>query len=111
MSKKIIQIIPAPSGMYAEYRTDEGEIEHIPVVSLMLVDDDGLQYLSPATFDAEYGAVSYTHLDVYKRQHHHKLDLIVRIVQIKGCNLRCLIQMLHVSVCFEHLINIPFPIF
>lgn len=55
MSKKIIQIIPAPSGMYAEYRTDEGEIEHIPVVSLMLVDDDGLQYLSPATFDAEYG--------------------------------------------------------
>ena len=55
MSKKILQIIPAPSGMYAEYRTDEREIEHIPVVSLMLVDDGGLQYLSPATFDAEYG--------------------------------------------------------
>ena len=55
MSKKILQIIPAPSAMYAEYRTDEGEIEHIPVVSLMLVEDSGLQYLSPATFDAEYG--------------------------------------------------------
>lgn len=55
MSRKILQIIPAPSGMYAEYRTDEEEIEHIPVVSLMLIDDDGLQYLSPATFDTEYG--------------------------------------------------------
>ena len=55
MSRKILQIIPAPSGMYAEYRTDEGEIEHIPVVSLMLVDDDGTRYIEAATFDEEYG--------------------------------------------------------
>ena len=55
MSKKILQIIPAPSGMYAEYRTDEGKIEHISVVSLMLVDDGGTRYIEAATFDEEYG--------------------------------------------------------
>lgn len=52
---KIIQIIPAPVGMYAEFKGEDGEENFkCPVIVLKLMQTlDGFRYIEPVTFDSD----------------------------------------------------------
>ena len=73
----IIPNWPAPANVKALQTTRAGGVSHAPYVSLNLgahVNDDAIavvqnrQLLSPYLPSEPVWAVSYTHLDVYKRQ-------------------------------------------
>lgn len=52
---EIIQIIPAPEGMYAKYAGEDNGEEyesHIPIVCLALVEQDGYRYVQAVDMDS-----------------------------------------------------------
>ena len=55
MKDKILQIIPAPPGMKAVYRLENGELFHCPIICLALVEDvkEGYRMIQAFDFDRD----------------------------------------------------------
>lgn len=56
---KILQIIPATPGMYAEYEGLDKSIYTFPVLVFALVDDGGIQRVQPLEYDPQYGVGTF----------------------------------------------------
>lgn len=64
---KILQIIPATSGMYAKYELEDGRTFNSPVLVFALIEREGKQYVQPLDFDRWTGLVSpYTYPEAFE---------------------------------------------